>query len=113
VSQALLKSAAKLDIVDVPYRGVPQAVNDVLGGTLTYAFVDLGNAGTLVQGGRLNALGVTMANRTDLAPGVPAIAETVPGFELVAWFGLVAPAGTPQPIVNQLWRNPKYEKALQ
>jgi tripartite-type tricarboxylate transporter receptor subunit TctC len=103
VSQALLKSAAKLDIVDVPYRGVPQAVNDVLGGTLTYAFVDLGNAGTLVQGGRLNALGVTMANRTDLAPGVPAIAETVPGFELVAWFGLVAPAGTPQPIVNQLY----------
>ena len=73
------------------------------GGTLTYAFVDLGNAGTLVQGGRLNALGVTMANRTDLAPGVPAIAETVPGFELVAWFGLVAPAGTPQPIVNQLY----------
>jgi tripartite-type tricarboxylate transporter receptor subunit TctC len=103
VSQALLKSMAKVDIIDVPYRGVPQAVTDVLGGTVSYAFVDLGNAGTLVQGGRLNALGVTMPKRTDLAPGVPAIAETVPNFELVAWFGLIAPAGTPEPIVKQLY----------
>jgi tripartite-type tricarboxylate transporter receptor subunit TctC len=102
VSQALLKSMANLDVVDVPYRGVPQAVTDLLGGNVSYAWVDLGNAGVLAQGGRLMPLGVTLPTRTDLAPGVPTIAETVPNFQLVAWFGLFAPAGTPPAIVEKL-----------
>jgi tripartite-type tricarboxylate transporter receptor subunit TctC len=103
VSQALFKSMAKVDIVDVPYRGVPQAVTDTLGGTVSFAFVDLGNAGALAKSGQLNALGVTLPQRTELAPGVPAIAETLPGYEVVAWFGLVAPAGTPPDIVAKLY----------
>jgi tripartite-type tricarboxylate transporter receptor subunit TctC len=103
VSQALLKAKAAVDIVDVPYRGVPQAVTDLLGGTVSFAFVDLGNAGAMAKSGQLNALGVTLPNRTELAPGVPAIAETLPGYEVVAWFGLVAPAGTPPDIVAKLY----------
>ncbi len=103
VSLALLKSMAKIDVVDVPYRGVPQAVTDVLGGAISFAFVDLGNAGAMARSGQLNALGVTLPRRTDLAPGVPAIAETLPGYEVVAWFGLVAPAGTPPDIVAKLY----------
>jgi tripartite-type tricarboxylate transporter receptor subunit TctC len=105
VSQALLKSMAKLDITDVPYRGVPQSVTDVLGGNITYAWVDLGNAGTLAQGGRLTPIGVTLPKRTDLAPGVPAIAETLPNYQLVAWFALFAPAGTPPAIVDKLYKS--------
>ena len=103
VSLALLKSMAKVDIVEVPYKGVPQALTDVLGGTVSFALVDLGNAAAQVKGGQLSALGVTLAKRTDLAPDVPAIAETLPGYELIAWFGLVAPAGTPEDIVGKLY----------
>jgi tripartite-type tricarboxylate transporter receptor subunit TctC len=103
VSMAMLKSVAKVDVVDVPYKGVPQALTDVLGGTVDFALVDLGNAAAQVKGGRLNALGVTLAQRTELAPDVPAIAETLPGYEVTAWFGLVAAAGTPQDIVGKLY----------
>jgi tripartite-type tricarboxylate transporter receptor subunit TctC len=103
ISMALLKSMAKVDVVDVPYKGVPQALTDVLGGTVDFALVDLGNAAAQVKGGRLNALGVTLAQRTELAPDVPAIAETLPGYEVTAWFGLVAAAGTPQDIVAKLY----------
>lgn len=104
VSQALFKSMAKIDIVDVPYRGVPQAVTDTLGGNVSYAFVDLGNAGALAKSGQLKALGQTLPQRTDLAPGVPAIGEVLPGYQVVAWFGLVAPAGTPPAIVDKLYQ---------
>jgi tripartite-type tricarboxylate transporter receptor subunit TctC len=103
VSEALFKSMAKLDIVDVPYRGVPQAVTDVLGGNVSLVWVDLGNARALSQSGRLNAIGVTTPSRTELAPGVPAIAETIPNYQVIAWFGLFAPAGTPQAIVQKLY----------
>lgn len=103
VSQALFKSMAKIDIVDVPYRGVPQAVTDLLGGSVSFAWVDLGNARSLAQSGRLIPLGVTTPARTELAPGVPAIAETIPKFQVIAWFGLFAPAGTPPAIVKKLY----------
>ena len=66
----------------------------MVGGSVAFSFVDLGNAGALTKSGQLKALGQTLPHRTDLAPGVPAIAETLPGYEVVAWFGLVAPAGT-------------------
>ncbi len=104
VSQALFKSMAKVQITDVPYRGVPQAVTDTLGGTVSYAFVDLGNAAALASSKQLNPLGVTLPQRTKLAPGVPAIAETLPGYQVAAWFGLVAPAATPPDIVTKLYQ---------
>jgi tripartite-type tricarboxylate transporter receptor subunit TctC len=103
VSVALLKSLAQVDILSVPYKGVPQAIIDVLGGQIDFAFIDLGNAAAQTRGGKLRALGVTLPNRTDLAPGVPTIGETVPGFEVTAWFALVAPAGTPPEIINKLY----------
>ncbi|HEX4409616.1 MAG TPA: tripartite tricarboxylate transporter substrate-binding protein [Xanthobacteraceae bacterium] len=107
VSQALLKAMAHLEVTDVPYRGVPQAVTDTLGGSVGFSFVDLGNAGALVKSGQLKALGQTLPHRTDLAPGVPAISETLPGYEVVAWFGLVAPAGTPPDVVKKLYDTTK------
>lgn len=103
VSQALLKSAAKIDVVDVPYRGVPQAVTDLTGGTVTFAFVDLGNARAMAENGVLKALATTLPHTTDLMPTVPTIGETLPGYGVVTWFGLVARAGTPPGIVNTLY----------
>ena len=102
VSLAMLKSMGKLDVVEVPYKGIPQTITDTMGGTLAFTFVDLGNALAQMKGGKLKGLAVTSARRTPLAPELPAIAEELKGYELIAWFALVAPAGTPQPVVAQL-----------
>ena len=104
VSQVMLKSMGRLDFVDVPYKGIPQAITDVLGGTLSFTFVDLGNALAQAKGGKLRGIAVTSARRTPLAPDVPAVAEELKGYELIAWFALVAPAGTPKEIVELLYQ---------
>jgi tripartite-type tricarboxylate transporter receptor subunit TctC len=105
VSVAMLKSMGKLDVVEVPYKGIPQAVTDVLGGTLSFTFVDLGNALAQAKGGKLKGLAVTSEKRTPLAPDVPAVAEELKGYELIAWFALMAPAATPKEIVTLLSEN--------
>lgn len=102
VSLAMLKSMGGLDVTEVPYKGIPQTITDVLGGTLAFTFVDLGNALAQLKGGRLKGLAVTSAKRTPLAPDVPAVAEELSGYELIAWFALVAPAGTPPEIVQRV-----------
>jgi tripartite-type tricarboxylate transporter receptor subunit TctC len=102
VSLAMLKAMGKLDVVEVPYKGIPQAVTDTLGGSLAFTFVDLSNALPQAKGGKLRGLGVTSQKRTGLAADVPAIAEELPGYELIAWFALMAPAKTPPAIVQRL-----------
>ena len=102
VSQVMLKTMGKLDFIDVPYKGIPQAVTDVLGGTLSFTFVDLGNALAQQRGGKLKGIAVTSARRTPLAPELPAVAEELKGYELIAWFAIMAPAGTPKDIVARL-----------
>jgi len=102
VSLAMLKAMGKLDVVEVPYKGIPQAITDTMGGSLAFTFVDLGNALAQAKGGKLRGLGVTSAKRTPLAPDQPAIAEALPGYELIAWFALVAPAKTPSDVVQKV-----------
>ena len=102
VSLSMLKSMGKLDVVEVPYKGIPQAVTDTMGSQLAFTFVDLGNALAQAKGGKLRGLAVTSRKRTPLAPDLPAIAEELPGYELIAWFALMAPAGTPKEIVSSL-----------
>ena len=102
VSVALLKSMGGLDVVEVPYKGIPQTVTDLLGGTLALAFVDLSNALPQAKGGKLRGLAVTSAKRTPLAPDVPAVAEELKGYELIAWFALMAPARTPPDVIRKV-----------
>ena len=102
VSQAMLRSMGKLDFVDVPYKGLPQAITDVMGGSIHFTFADLANALAQIKGGKLRGIAVTSQKRSALAADVPAIAEELPGYELIAWFALVAPAGTPAPVISQL-----------
>jgi tripartite-type tricarboxylate transporter receptor subunit TctC len=102
VSLSMLKSMGKLDVVEVPYKGIPQAITDTMGGSLAFTFVDLGNALGQAKGGKLRGLGVTSAKRTPLAPDLPAIAEELKGYELIAWFALMAPAKTPNEIVQKV-----------
>ena len=103
VSQAMLRSMGKIDFIDVPYKGLPQAITDVLGGSVSFTFADLANALAQIKGGKLRGLGVTSEKRTPLAQDIPAIAEELKGYELIAWFALMAPAGTPKEIVNRLY----------
>jgi tripartite-type tricarboxylate transporter receptor subunit TctC len=103
VSIAMMKAMGKLDVVEVPYKGIPQTVTDVLGGTLSFTFVDLSNALPQMKGGKLKGFAVTSEKRTPLAPDVPAMAEELKGYDLIAWFAIMAPAGTPKDVVQSLY----------
>ena len=100
-------AAANIDVVPVPYKGDPPALNDLLGGQLTYCVTTLSSAIPLVQAGKLRALGVTSAESVAQLPGVPPIGATLAGFDNKGWFGIVAPAGTPREIVQKVYRDTK------
>ncbi len=103
VSVAQLKSLGGVDILDVSYKGNPQAVNDVLAGLVSFAFSDTTGALNHIKAGKLKGLGVTSPNRMSLAPDMPALAELLPGFDVTVWSGLAAPANTPREIINRLY----------
>src|SRR5258708_23387021 len=90
-----------MSVIGVSYRGVPQAVTDVIGGVIDLAFADFSLAIPQMQGGTLRGIGVTSPKRNELTPDLPSLAEAMPGFEATIWYGLLAPAGTPQPLVNK------------
>jgi tripartite-type tricarboxylate transporter receptor subunit TctC len=102
VSQAMLRSMGKIDFLDVPYKGLPQAITDVMGGSTSFTFADLANALSQIKGAKLRGIAVTSQKRSALVPDVPAIAEELPGYELIAWFALVAPAGTPRDVLARV-----------
>ena len=102
VSISIFNKLAGVDTLPVPYKGIPLAINDVLGGTLDYTFADIGNALAQTKGGNMRALGVTSLQRTALAPDWPAMAEVLPGFDVTAWFAMVGPAGLPKEAVDKL-----------
>jgi tripartite-type tricarboxylate transporter receptor subunit TctC len=101
----MLKSAAGLNIRHVPYRGSVPALLDVIAGHIPFMVVDLQPALPPIREGKVRALGVTTQQRVIAAPDLPTFAESgLPGFELVAWQGVVAPAGTPRAIIDELVR---------
>ena len=102
VSLAKLKSMGNFPVVEVPYKGIPPAVNDTISGEVSLTFADFAVALPQIRGGKLKGLGITAQQRSSLAPDLPPIAETLPGFETILWWGLVAPAGTPRQIVDTL-----------
>ncbi len=99
----MIKTAAGIDIRHVPYRGSVPAMLDVIAGHIPFMVVDLQPALQQIREGKVRVLGVTTPKRVAAAPDIPTLAEAgLPGFELVAWQGVVAPAGTPRTIVDQL-----------
>lgn len=99
----MLKTMAGLDIKHVPYRGSVPAMQDVIAGQLPLMIIDLQPALPQIRDGKLKALGVTTANRVAAAPDIPTLAEAgLAAYELTAWQGVVAPAGVPRPIIDQL-----------
>ena len=103
ISNAQLQSRGGMTIISASYRGVPLAVTDVISGVIDLAFADFSVAIPQMQGGTLRGIGVTSPKRNELTPDLPALAEAMPGFEATIWYGLLAPANTPEPIVNRLY----------
>lgn len=102
ISGELFKSMTGADMTHIPYKGRASAIPDLLGGRVTMMFDNMPSSLPLVREGKLRALGVTSMQRSATAPDIPAIAETLPGFDAVSWFAIFAPAGTPRPVVDKL-----------
>lgn len=103
MAMELFLNVAGIRIQHVPYRGVSQSVNDILGGQLSGMMLNMVTAKPHAEAGKLRMLGITSVVRSDAMPDIPTIAESgLPGFEALQWFGLLAPGGTPTPILNKL-----------
>jgi len=103
LTMELFKRRGGVDLVHVPYKGEAPALNDVMGGQIDVAFSTLGVVMPHMSSGRLKVLGVTSAQRSPLAPDLPTIAEAgLPGFQSTGWYGVLAPAGTPRPVIERL-----------
>ncbi len=98
----MLQQMAGIELNHIPYKSIPPALTDVMSGQIHMVYADMVTGAPQVKSGKVRGLGVTSSKRDPLLPDVPAIAETVKGFELIAWFALFAPAGTPAAIVDRL-----------
>ncbi len=105
LSGEILKEKAGIRFNHIPYRGAPQAQTDLVGGQIDFMFDNLPSMLSAVKSGKVRALAVTSKRRSALLPDVPTMEEAgIAGFEVVAWGGIVAPAGTPQPVILRLNR---------
>jgi len=102
ISGELFRRSAGIELVHIPYKGGGEAVAAVLGGHVQMSFGAVSTALPHMKAGKLRGLGITSPKRLASAPDVPAIGETIPGYEVVQWFGVMVPAGTPGPIVARL-----------
>lgn len=106
----MLKSKAKIDVLNIPYKGAGQALNDTVAGHVQFQVNTLLAALPFIQAGRLRAIGVCGAKRATALPNVATVAETIPGFESSGWYALMGPAGMPRDVVLRI--HDGFSKAL-
>lgn len=105
LSAEQLKSMAKIDMIHVPYKGIPPAITDLIGGRVGMLFTTALSAAPHMKAGRVRAVAVTSAKRNSMLPDVPTMAETLPGYDLAALQGIVVRAGTPRAVVDRIGRD--------
>jgi tripartite-type tricarboxylate transporter receptor subunit TctC len=102
VAGELFKMMTGLDMVHVPYRGGAPALTDLIGGQVQLMFISAGASIEYVRAGKLRALAISSATRSEAMPDIPTVGESVPGYEMSSWFGVGAPRQTPVDIINRL-----------
>jgi tripartite-type tricarboxylate transporter receptor subunit TctC len=102
LAMELFKTMAKVDLVHIPYKGTGPIITELIGGQINVTIASAVPLTPQIKAGKLRGLGVTSPKRSPSFPDLPAIAETVPGYEVINWFGLLAPAGTPKAIVARI-----------
>jgi tripartite-type tricarboxylate transporter receptor subunit TctC len=111
MAMEVFKSQAKVDVVHIPHKGMAPALTDLMAGNVQILIVSLPSVTGQMKSGRLRALGVTSAKRTNFMPQLPTIAESgVPGYEATLWWGIFAPSKTPKPVIDRL--NGEIHKAM-
>lgn len=98
----MLAAQTGVEIVHVPFKGSAQTIVEILGGRISFAFIGVSGSIEQVRAGQMRALAVTTAKRSPNLPDLPAMAETLPGYELNSWYGFMVPKGTPRPVVMRL-----------
>jgi tripartite-type tricarboxylate transporter receptor subunit TctC len=98
----LFNVTAKVKLGHVPYKGPPQALTDIVGGHVQFMIASIQTSLPLARSGKLKGLGVTSRERSAAAPDIPPIADTLPGFVSIGWYGVLAPKGTPRAVVDRL-----------
>lgn len=96
---------AGIDVVHIPYKGEAPAISDLVGGQIQFVTPNLSAAISFVRSGKLRALAVTSKTRSKQLPDVPAVAETLPGFENLGWFGFMVPTGTPKAVIAKIHKD--------
>jgi tripartite-type tricarboxylate transporter receptor subunit TctC len=99
---ALMNVLGRVDLIHVPYKGAGPATTDLIAGQVAMTFTSTVSVMPYVKTGRLRGIAVTTPRRAPTLPHIPAIAETVPGYDVSPWYGVLVPAGTPMPVVNKL-----------
>ncbi|MGH8617939.1 MAG: tripartite tricarboxylate transporter substrate binding protein [Burkholderiales bacterium] len=102
IATEMFKSMAGLDMIHVPYKGIPEAATDVIAGRVTMLMTTTASAAPYLRAGRLKGLAVSSRKRAAAMPDVPSMSEVLPGYEMDAFRGVMAPAGTPPAIVKQI-----------
>ena len=111
LTSELFRLHTGVDILHVPYKGTPPALNDLIAGNVSFMFANILSVMPHVNSGRLRALAITSAKRSAIVPSLPTVAETYPGFESGSWYALFAPAGTPKDAVARV--NEAVNRAMQ
>lgn len=98
----MLSMMGSIEMIHVPYKSGPEILNDMLGGRLSLAFIGISGVINFAEQGKVRPLGVSTIKRSVNAPHIPAVSETLPGFDLNSWYGLAAPSGTPRSVILRL-----------
>ena len=100
----MLNVAAGINTVHIPYKGSTPAITDMMGERVDFAFFGISGSMQQAKAGQIRMLAISTLKRSPFFPEIPAVAETVPGFELNSWYGYMAPAGTPKPIIQRMYQ---------